>query len=422
MKKIELNNEIVLLRQIVRQARICVVNKLVREAKRLRSNHGNEKQLEKNKHKAEKLLREVFALKRIKDDEISRFGIINFENLQDILEDSHTDDGTRAMVKVVRYKSLYLGIVKIREKFPNYNEYISWKRKKRLIRKKGNVATDFSEESLKKVEIDRNDATVEVHKERAKDTDVLPCVTPVLSKKNKKSNEKYDKLLKEKDSNKECKIDKGNTREIPEIHITDVQSENNEAPKATTNVISNEATVKRFVEILQETKIEEEKSSCLEETETQQFSNKTIEFTREMDDFFLNAPHNAPTFSSIPMSYEEEDTENLSNVDRGAFKSGRIRSKKGKLYNEKIGKANWNKRMQEMNNKNGFHNGDDTTETSIACWKESRRKDAKGKERSIKGTNVRENESLHPSWAAKRKQQDALKQGFQGKKIKFEED
>ncbi|CAK9804333.1 Serum response factor-binding protein 1 [Anthophora plagiata] len=136
MKKIELNNEIVLLRQIVRQARICVVNKLVREAKKLRSNHGNEKQLEKNKRRAEKLLREVFALKRIKDDDISRFGIINFENLQDILEDSRTDDGTRAMVKVVRYKSLNLGIVKVREKFPNYNEYTSWKRRKRSVRKK----------------------------------------------------------------------------------------------------------------------------------------------------------------------------------------------------------------------------------------------------------------------------------------------
>ncbi|CAK9809428.1 hypothetical protein ANTQUA_LOCUS6018 [Anthophora quadrimaculata] len=312
------------------------------------------------------------------------------------------------------------GIVKIREKFPNYNEYISWKRKKRSVRKKGNVATDFSEESLKEVEIDRNDATVEVHKERAKYTDVLPCVTPLPSKKNNKSNEKYGKLLKEKDSNKEYKVNKGNTRKIPEIHITDVQSENSQAPKTITKVISNEATVKRFVEILQETKIEEEKSNCLEETETQQFSNKTI----EMDDFFLNAhnAHNAPTFSSIPMFYEEGDIENLSNVDRGAFKSGRIRSKKGKLYNEKIGKANWNKRVQKMNNKNGFHNGDGTTETSIAYWKENRRKDAKGKERSIKDTNVRENESLHPSWAAKRKQQDILKQGFQGKKIKFEEE
>ncbi|CAK9809432.1 Serum response factor-binding protein 1 [Anthophora quadrimaculata] len=295
MKKIELNNEIVLLRQIVRQARICVVNKLVREAKKLRSNHRNEKQLEKNKHKAEKLLREVFALKRIKDDEISR----NSKNSGEIS----------------KLQRIYF--VETKEAF-------------------------------------------------------------------------------------------------------DVQSENSQAPKTITKVISNEATVKRFVEILQETKIEEEKSNCLEETETQQFSNKTI----EMDDFFLNAhnAHNAPTFSSIPMFYEEGDIENLSNVDRGAFKSGRIRSKKGKLYNEKIGKANWNKRVQKMNNKNGFHNGDGTTETSIAYWKENRRKDAKGKERSIKDTNVRENESLHPSWAAKRKQQDILKQGFQGKKIKFEEE
>ncbi|CAK9804331.1 hypothetical protein ANTPLA_LOCUS4006 [Anthophora plagiata] len=163
--------------------------------------------------------------------------------------------------------------------------------------------------------------------------------------------------------------------------MKNVQSENNRAPKATTKVISNEATVKRFVEILQETKIEEEKSSCLEETETQQISNKTIEFTREMDDFFLNA-NNASTFSSIPISYDQEDTENVSTVDRGASKS----------------------------------------ETSIAYWKEDRRKDGKGKDRSIKGTNVAENESLHPSWAAKRKQQDILKQGFQGKKIKFEEE
>ncbi|XP_017795794.1 PREDICTED: serum response factor-binding protein 1-like [Habropoda laboriosa] len=417
----ELNNEIVLLRQIVRQARICVINKLIREGKRLRSNHGNEKQLEKNKYKADKLWREVFALKRIKDDEISRFGIVSFENLQEILENSQTDDGTRAMAKVVRHKSLSLKVVEFREKFPSYKEYISWKERKHSSKKKRNIVTDLPEESLKEVGmVDRNDVAKEAaHKENVKDRNIVTYVTRIPSVKNKKVDETYGKLVEEKESDKEDIAGKGNTVEIAKIHDAEVQSENGEESKTTTKVISKEATVKRFTEILEDRKTEEEKSG-LEEIKEQQFSNETVKFTREMDDFFLNAD-DATTFSSIPVFSRQENTDNISNVSSDAFKSDRIRSKKGKLYNEKVRKANGNERIEKLNNKDVFHNGNGTPERSITYWKENR-KDAKEKERSIKSINVAESVSLHPSWAAKKKQQNILKQGFQGKKIKFEED
>lgn len=96
-----------MLRHTVRQARVCIVNKLIKEAKILRTRHGSEIQQEKYKRKADKLIAEVYALKGIKDDEISKFGITNDRDLSVILQDESSSHCDRVMAKVAHYKALY---------------------------------------------------------------------------------------------------------------------------------------------------------------------------------------------------------------------------------------------------------------------------------------------------------------------------
>lgn len=429
----EINNEIILLRQSVRQARICVINKLIREAKRLRTN-SNEKQLEKNKNKAEKLLKEVFALKHIKDDEISKFGIVKFEYLQNILQNPQTDDGTRAMVKVVRHKSLSLRIIEFQKKFPDYNKYISWRKKKSSIKgkkgncytdseknpkrlkndannilkkeKKQNCFTDFPEKNSKQLKNDSSNIVEKINKENMKDADNINCIAYTPPQQTTNVEENNDSSMK-----------------ISKIQDKEIQSINNDQNfKIITKIISNEATVKRFTEILQETK---EQNYICKDTENQQSFNESMEFmdsSNKMDDFFL--PANEVTSCSNETLFSKEKSMRSEQVNHifNSRKNIQIENK-NKLYSKKISKEKRHSRKQFMNNAN-FHNPNDIIQKTNTHRKQNEKNIQVEKKRKInkESTCIAEHDNLHPSWAAKKKQQNIMKQEFQGKKIKFDED
>lgn len=418
------------MRQSVRQARICVINKLIREAKRLRTN-SNEKQLEKNKNKAAKLLKEVFALKHIKDDEISKFGIVKFEYLQNILQNPQTDDGTRAMIKVVRHKSLSLRIIEFQKKFPDYSKYISWRKKKSSIKgKKGNCYTDLEKNSKRL----KNDANNILKKEKKQN-----CFTD-FSEKNLKqlkndSSNIIEKINKEnmKDADNNCtayiqqttNVEENNDNSMKKSKIEDIEIQsinNDQSFKITTKVISNEATVKRFTEILQETK---EQNYICKDTENQQSFNESMEFidsSTKIDDFFL--PANEVTSCSNETLFSKEKSMRNEQINH-VFKSRKNIQieNKNKLYSKKISKEKKHSRKQFINNA-GFHNPNDMIEKTNTYRKQNEKNIQIGKKKKInkESTCIAEDDNLHPSWAAKKKQQNIMKQEFQGKKIKFDED
>lgn len=418
------------MRQSVRQARICVINKLIREAKRLRTN-SNEKQLEKNKNKAEKLLKEVFALKHIKDDEISKFGIVKFEYLQNILQNPQTDDGTRAMIKVVRHKSLSLRIIEFQKKFPDYSKYISWRKKKSSIKgKKGNCYTDLEKNSKRL----KNDANNILKKEKKQN-----CFTD-FSEKNLKqlkndSSNIIEKINKEnmKDAGNNCtayiqqttNVEENNDNSMKKSKIEDIEIQsinNDQSFKITTKVISNEATVKRFTEILQETK---EQNYICKDTENQQSFNESMEFidsSTKIDDFFL--PANEVTSCSNETLFFKEKSMRSEQINH-VFKSRKNIQieNKNKLYSKKISKEKKHSRKQFINNAD-FHNPNDMIEKTNTYRKQNEKNIQIGKKKKInkESTCIAEDDNLHPSWAAKKKQQNIMKQEFQGKKIKFDED
>ncbi|XP_071868067.1 uncharacterized protein [Bombus fervidus] len=413
----EINNEIVLLRQCIRQARICVINKLIREAKRLRNGNGNEKQLEKNKNKADKLLREVFALKGIKDDEISKFGITRFKCLQDILQSTHTDDGTRAMAKVVRYKSLSSKIIEFQEKFPDYSKHILFRKQRYSLKTKEHCVTDSLEKHSNQLQRDTNNTVEKVYEGDTKIAGDVTSSANVPCEKRRKVNGECRRLSEERELNTEAKDDEDNSRRILKMQDVEIDSRTDQSSKTVAKVISNEAIVKPFMEVLQET---EEETGKYEETKNQQCCNETAESLRNTDDFFLH--RNKVTLSSNGTLFSKEiNTSGQHHISRDIFKLREIKEKKYKLYNEKACKERKEVRGRKINCANISHDESGVTGRGDTRWKQNKKdKQVKGEEK-INKVICPEYENLHPSWIAKKKQQDIMKQGFQGKKIKFDE-
>ncbi|KZC14329.1 Serum response factor-binding protein 1, partial [Dufourea novaeangliae] len=382
---------IVLLRQCVRQARICVINKLIREAKKLKINRGNEKQLEKNKNKADKLLREVFALKHIKDDEISKFGIVNSEKMQDILQYSQSDVKSRAMVKVARYKSLNTKIIEFTKKFPNYEEYISSK-KHFSKKKRKDLASGCSKKNSREFPNTTNKMNAPLNTEDIKGPD---CVTSVSQLEctnqpwNTEMDARHDKLSETRLS----RVLEGNRQSEQSKGIND--QSNDQKAMSDTKVVSKEATVKRFTDILQESSqlgASNEYDKC-----NKQQASRMLDSVTRADDFFLSSDKVISCLGVSTFLQEQKDKtcKKRSNEMQKVYK-------KDTLYPENSGKQ----------------------AGTMLCMQ---KKDVpRIKETSVHGNysciNFMGSENLHPSWAARRKQQDLMKQGFQGKKIRFNED
>lgn len=377
----EINNEIVSLRQYVRQARICIINKLVREAKRLRTKRGNEKQVEKNKNKADKYLREVFALKRIKDDEISKFGILNLEHLQDVLQNLDTDDESRAMTKVARYKSLKEKLIEFKQKFPSYRECLVSRKKKPSVRKRKKNLTDEVQ--------DGND------KRKEKDN--------VTLEQNIEINEKCDQPSKETSV---CKPKKNKSEK--------------QGSKSDVKVISNQAAVKRFAELLRETNAQEANDGC-EADNNQEMSDEPLEINKNTDDFFLNLNE----IVSCP-KVETASHERHINVGNNSFKALQVKNGKDKFHRNKVNEDRRNTKVRKLDNEDTCNDRSSITEgIDVVPRKQNKMATSVKKtsfvQRNIKSAKPLENENLHPSWAARKKQQEVIKQGFQGKKIRFDD-
>lgn len=405
MSKVEINNEIVLLRRSVRQARFCTVNKLIRESKRLRMNHGDQKQLDKNKNRADKLVREVYALKKIKDDQISQYGIKHFEKLNDILQNPSTDDKTRAMIKIIRHKPLNAKIKEFVEKFPDYDAYLSSKKKKHVA----NKPSRKSERLTKRAESDAGHLTDQLSlKDLQKSTDDEADQIQSPSDHEDDHNDTNDKSVSEslakepKEKPDTIPAKKARSSKSAKIHTPEESSKNKASPSV--KVISKEATVKRFTEILQgEEKIDDEPS-------TSKSPDASINLEKVVDDFFMSAD-GENTHLRVTAPWKGDDTHSDEHIasNYGANAAPRTRSAKDNSYGRRIERRNGRRETKQGKN-------------TLEKFGQSSRGNSRPQRRKEIAQAEATSESLHPSWIAKKKQQEILKQGFQGKKIMFDDD
>lgn len=483
MGKTEINDEIVRMRKLVKQARVCVIHKLTREAKTLRAKKGTEKQLEKNKKKADKLINEIHFLKKLKNDNITKFGISNKKSLQEILQSKKSKVSTRIMARITEHKLLKNAIIQFRDKYPDYEEHLQSgknksakqnnkfdKQDEKEITVKRETLDDSSEVAENLVENELNfenqdsDVKTEMEdnsvKSETEDDNVL-SETEIgdnnLFKEEQNSEEKHDSeagstlkiepsvsvKIEQKDSKTHLKMDrKEMTQSIKEYVNNDDKNvkkalikeeiSKTDKKKDTVKVISKEATVKRFVDILQEQNSGEnsEENESLKVNDKKASKNK-LEFEKTVDPFFISGDGDdylslAPskTKENNYLSLDEDDNfynNNKSkqyNSNKRTFANDRFFSNVKSSSEDVRGKR---RRQEESRYNDNNFNRDKSLFKKQKNNNGSSFRDTKNHNKNvIMNANSNENENLHPSWAAKKKQQEILKQGFQGKKIVFD--
>ncbi|KAL6419964.1 hypothetical protein ACFW04_008568 [Cataglyphis niger] len=400
MAKAEINNEIILLRHTVRQARVCVVNKLIREAKLLRNRHGNEMQQEKCKKKADKLIAEIYALKGIKDDDISKFGIINEKDLTTILQDESLSHSDRVIARVAHYKTLYRRLMQFKEKFPDCKRYLVEEKKKNI--KSKNKGITKNKKSLKENPQSQDENSEEqkinsyknIKHSQYKSQNEKTCNTKLLEATNnldeceKSLNEDSAPLKKEKVSKLEDTLG----------HIV-IHKQPNVIKSCS---VTKEATVKKFTELLEE----QESSKNVEMSN--EIPDSTTEPPKMYDDFFITGDNQDSQTSNISASTSHVKSHKYNTRVKSQFQSDNGLKKQNIKYKND---SNFYKRYQDkqpsvkrLNNR--------TSDKIHKDINKSNSNDANNKEKDT---------DLHPSWLAKRKEK-IMSQQFQGKKIVFTDD
>ncbi|KYN19025.1 PREDICTED: serum response factor-binding protein 1 [Trachymyrmex cornetzi] len=404
MAKSEMNSEFILLRHAVRQARVCIVNKLIKEAKLLRDRHGNEAQKEKCRRKADKLIDEVYALKTIKDDDISKFGLLNERSLTKILQDQSSSSSVRIMARVANYKILNKRLTQFKERFPDYKHLTEKKKKTTKLKDKNTAKTRKAKENnsqnksskKQKVVTDKN---VEQPQHDSEDEETckkeLSEVRSNLRKRKKTLAEDGTSLEKQKS----LKLGKDSTSEI--TSVTDKQS-NVIKPSS----ITKEAKVKRFTELLEE---QETNQDAQMSTKSQDSASTATKQAKVVDDFFMTADGQNYQGSSASTSYTKSHRHNtrtkpLQLNDRVKEQSAN-RKNDTNLNKKPPGKQSFSMKSKKMtpNKINNRTNNSNTNRNTIINKKD-------------------DNADLHPSWMAKKKEQEIMSKGFQGKKIVFTDD
>lgn len=449
MGKVEANNEIIRMRRLVRQARVCVIHKLTREVKTLRMKHGTEKQQEKNKRKADKLISEIHALKKIKVDCITKFGIANKKSLQEILQTKNVKENIRIMARVTDNKALKNAIIKFRETYPNYEEYLQPGKKKSAKPKiksqeKQNNNTEITKESRLADEpssdqdlgqnndsVDDDDGVNSKHSDIENDLEqhnsepgsilrIKPLAhTQTGNKKNvrlKRNRKKSIESIEEHDD----VYNNSNSKDVKKARET-LETDKEQKVK----IISKQATVKRFTELLQEQSTEE--SSSLKKRDEKAGDENKSESGKQIDSFFMCGDGDA--YLSVAQTVIEENKDSLDDDDRKYNNRSRGYTNKKAFTNDKFfsnvksvdtvtrkgkHKESWQNDKGFIENKSSFRKQKNVNTSSFNNLSKKRSNDTR--------VNLNESENLHPSWLAKKKQQEIVKQGFQGKKIVFDDD
>ncbi|OXU29315.1 hypothetical protein TSAR_014724 [Trichomalopsis sarcophagae] len=542
MSKVQINNEIILLRGSVEQARVQLIAKLARDAFKLRKKKGTEQQKAKNVRKADKIAAEILAIKKVKKDEITKYILSNPLNLDEILKDQKAEPLTRIMARIANHKKFSQKIAEFKSKYPNYAEFLGPGRRKKAIsewkenkksRKAQKEENDESSKNASDAEASENNdessdngseandddevsegeevssdvveekesedsaeekvttaKTAKVKKSKKIDKENAESTNVVKGKKNKKlevkdiveqekesdDSEEEDvksnivesesvqngTVKKEKPKNSLGKRKKAN-KEEKQSTDKDTKPEVKKKKSDTAKVISKQAIVKKFTDILKE---EESKPEMKPEINfDSERSNLKIE--KEVDSFFFSGDGGENYLSvALPKNNSHEDEEEYGN-DRFNKKhfsrqqNDKFFSKVNKFQNN--GPNNYNSNRQDSRwegqrdnerpysrDKPGFNKFNSRSNDRFNDRPNNRfngkpndrfndrpnnkfkdrpnnkfgndRNDKPFKKHGQDSFESKSNEVLHPSWEAKKKQQDILKKGFQGKKIVFGDD
>ncbi|CAB3244116.1 unnamed protein product [Arctia plantaginis] len=112
------NNEVILLKKNLNQAKIQIIHKLTRKAKQLVGKKAPDPLKEKLKRKAQAAVNEVLLIKKVKPKDIAKFIVTHKGELKDILN-KPTVDNDKVCARLLLHKALQEKYKFIRDRFTN---------------------------------------------------------------------------------------------------------------------------------------------------------------------------------------------------------------------------------------------------------------------------------------------------------------
>ncbi|KYN02257.1 hypothetical protein ALC62_06937 [Cyphomyrmex costatus] len=306
------------------------------------------------------------------------------------------------MARVANYKTLNKRLTQFKERFPDYKH--STEKKTTKLKDKAAVRTKKAKENNSQKKSSKKQKVVEnsIEQLQYNSEDEETCkkeLSEVRNNSQKRKNTDEDCIS----SKKLLKLEKDGTSET--TSVTDKRS----------NVIKSlsvtkEAMVKRFTELLEEQEINQDAQMS---AESQDSADTAIEQVKTVDDFFMTVDGENYQGSSASTSYTKchrhstqakpfqlNDQVKKQNASRKNNANLNKRSLDKQSFSIKSKKITPNKINNTINNR---ANKSNTNKNTIVNKKD-------------------DSTDLHPSWMAKRKEQEIMSAGFQGKKIVFTDD
>ncbi|XP_050537120.1 serum response factor-binding protein 1-like [Daktulosphaira vitifoliae] len=403
LTKFSLNNQIVLMRHIVRKSRVHLIHKLTRESKKLKGKKGTDEQIDKNKKKSERLVNEILYIKKLNDDEVSKYALLNETPVADILNNVETTLEHRALARLSGHKFIDNSIKIFRDK------YLDWKSTLRdllndlgarhKLKKKPNQKSKNSNNVTRENCVNKKEEKTIIHdvcnkinnlEENEVNTDTIKKLTNSLIKE--------DKITEKVESTETCtdSIVSDNLSKISSNSDSDCArgDDNQQSNKSKTNtsVVSNldllvevpRSIIKNSNKNVQINKANKRKTNFETNKHIVPEKKRNIEeiepVCQSVDSFFMTTDDKEYKSVYKPPPLKEKSFDEPSKVEY------KISAKEVFIKGKKI----------VVNKQNAFAN----------------RRERRNPVDHIE--NV-----LHPSWEAKRKQKSLAK--FEGKKIVFDD-
>lgn len=103
MDKVQFNQQKVSMRKVVKKAKVRIIHQLTRQIQRLNKKSGSEQQVEKNKRRSARLGAEIEALKKFTIDQITAAAVITTETYEDVCKKPDASAEERAMARFANY-------------------------------------------------------------------------------------------------------------------------------------------------------------------------------------------------------------------------------------------------------------------------------------------------------------------------------
>ncbi|CAG9566350.1 unnamed protein product [Danaus chrysippus] len=410
------NNEIILLKKNLNQAKTQTIHKLTRKAKQLVEKKAPDEVKEKLKRKAESAVKEVLILKKIKPRDIAQFIVTHKGVLNEYM--NKPVDKDKACARLLLHKAMQDKYKQIREKFSNVSiKDLFMSRQERLkLKKEAREKQNNKKDKNKAVNIE-GEWNVEVadHKieTNLQSNDDVEENMAEGSDDDCNSDERVSEFdLSDEDVTKESingNSDSDKDDESNDGNLSQVKSSIQKQPDKVDVSTNMNKKVKQKVKKHKENK-NKNLNKKLQNREFHKVSNDDhLQATKIVDPFFITS--SGENYMSLVEPRQPDEVKEVHKQGnrkyRRAVMFGHVpKPKIRKNYNDiEINENNFvsSKNNDRQKNKDGFTQNDN---------KFDRRKKYDDNESDVP-------EKLHPSWEAKKKLSSIVP--FQGKKIVFDE-